>query len=915
MKKFIKYSAISLVASSVLVGCGSSSSSSNDEILPPAAVVISGNAADGYLVGSTICLDLSEDGTCQSDEPTTETGVTGENGTFSLVITDVHKDHTNFNTASLIVYGGEDLDNPGIPFDGKLTAPNAKGEDVNITPVTTMIESMMGDNVTQSEAEEKVKTALGLGDVDNIYADPVEQSENGDHTLYNKSVMIHTVVKELAKAKDGTESGDALDLDTMKTIYAELGRLIADEEALNFEEVTTKLISEDEEITISGNVVNFSMFEESTAVKPALVRATVSMTKEAAQAIINDGVELAHAKELIIMAYGYMTSDALATNVERVLEAAGATDEIWLSPELEIAALKADETTKALALKLEIKFASFQETIEEANDVLFSDILNVDLPFSWYEFRSNFYDDKYKYEKVTLGTNSKVTFEEKYYDGSIWQLDTYDSDSFTLLNGQWADFSDGEPITKNIDGTFSAYDGKLTIFSKSDVGDKTIEIDDLVVNMPSGAEEYSMKFEVTEDRYELFHKADYWNQETSSKVEAISFKDVIENQCGYNSFMGNNDGGFAFAGIIDTDNEWSYNCDGTATSGKLFEVKYVANNSPEIVSTDAGTWKIDTIDGQKILIVTPTDTMAYSYDNLLEYTIFAPVTDENNNTALYRGSMEPKGEFEMFKGYNETAVTAIKNAYEQKINGIELGGDMYGESWTVVTKDERYSRFLITPDEATELVKFEVGKIDGQDSRGEVKADLINDSIDVKLGVKITDADPYAKVQLIAQSKNVSTTSQLSGLNSTNDLMIHAGVSLYFKAVGAWVSIEDNNGNEYNFNVPSLLDFDTNIDTIMNKKVIMNVRLVEDDSSINSKIEFSVKDTDGTLIGSMQTFDLAANGISLGNTIQYTKVRTRIDDRYGDDNYHEIIASNISATVFGFTSDGTTPVNTNITND
>ena len=112
--------------------------------------------------------------------------------------------------------------------------------------------------------------------------------------------------------------------------------------------------------------------------------------------------------------------------------------------------------------------------------------------------------------------------------------------------------------------------------------------------------------------------------------------------------MGNNDGGFAFAGTQDTDNEWSYNCDGNATSGKLFEVKYVANNSPEIVSTDAGTWKIDTIDGQKILIVTPPDTMAYSYDNLLEYTIFAPVTDENNNTALYRGSMEPKGEVETF---------------------------------------------------------------------------------------------------------------------------------------------------------------------------------------------------------------------------------------------------------------------------
>ena len=904
MKKFIKYSAISLIASSVLVGCGSSSTADSP-------TVISGNAVDGYLAGSTICLDLSGDGTCQTDEPTTETGVTGEDGSFSLVITDAHKADGNFTTAPLIVYGGEDLDNPGIPFDGPLTAPNATGGEVYITPVTTMIEAMMGGTVTQEEAEANVKIALGLGDVDNIYGDPVAQSENGDNTLYNKSVMIHTVVKELAKAKDGAESGEALDLDTMKNLYIELGELIKNAETPDFKTVTEELILKDGNITIIGDVVNFSMFEEPAAVKPALVRATVGMTAVDAKAIIDAGVQNAHAKELIVIAYGYMTSDALATNVQRVLEAAGATDEKWLSPEDEIVALKADETTNALALKLEIKFASFQETMDETKDLLSSDILNVDLPFSWYEIYSH--DNNIEYEKITLGSDSKVTFEESEFKDGSWVLDDED-DSYALINGSWVSATSGETFVKNDDGTFTADDGNLTVLSKSDIGNKTIEVENLVVNMPSGAEQYSMKFEPTEDRYELFHKANYWNQDTYSEVEATSFKDVIENQCGYNSFMGNYDGGLAFAGTQDTDNEWSYNCDGNATSGKLFEVKYVANNSPEIVSTDAGTWKIDTIDGQKILKVTPTDPIAYSYDNFLEYTIFAPVTDENNNTALYRGSMEPKGEVETFKGYNETALTAIKNAYEQKINGIELGGDMYGESWTVVTKDERYSRFLITPDEEKQLVKFEVGKIDGQDSRGEVKTDLLNDSVEVKLGVKITDADPYAKVQLIAQSKSVSTTSQLSGLNTTNDLMIHAGVSLYFKAIGAWVSIEDNNGNEHNFNVPSLLDFNTTIDSIMNKKVIMNVKLVE----ANSKIEFSVNDTNGTLIGSMQTFDLATNGITLGNTIQYTKVRTRIDDRDKDglaDNYHDIIASNISATVFGFTSDGTTPVNTNITND
>ena len=79
---------LSVAVSAVLTGCGSETKSDinlDDENIDKIvkATTISGKAIDGYLQYSTVCLDISQDGYCQSTEPMT---TTLKDGSFTLDI-------------------------------------------------------------------------------------------------------------------------------------------------------------------------------------------------------------------------------------------------------------------------------------------------------------------------------------------------------------------------------------------------------------------------------------------------------------------------------------------------------------------------------------------------------------------------------------------------------------------------------------------------------------------------------------------------------------------------------------------------------------------------------------------------------------------------------------------------------------
>ena len=186
MKNKFKYGTLGLVVSAFLFGCGGGGSSSTPP--PPGddtQTVISGSAVDGYLKSSTVVLDLDGDGYLTAGEPVT---ATDENGSYTLPITQTHRDNAGYKTAQLIIYDGKDSDT-GNRYLGKLKSPNDGTANINITPMTTqlaaVVKSSINSNFTEEEikakiveAKIKVKKALKIPDNIDIGADPIKLAKN-----------------------------------------------------------------------------------------------------------------------------------------------------------------------------------------------------------------------------------------------------------------------------------------------------------------------------------------------------------------------------------------------------------------------------------------------------------------------------------------------------------------------------------------------------------------------------------------------------------------------------------------------------------------------------------------------------------------------------------------------------------------
>ena len=144
----------------------------------------SGVAADGYLKGAKVCLDINNNGKCDNSEPTT---TTDENGNFSLDY------NSSVSDATLLVMGGEDIERK-IPFNYTLKAPlDAK----NITPFTTLIYADMQKNkATYSQAIDRVADILGISTND-VVGDPTKSNK-----LKKLALKLQIGAEFIAKIKD-----------------------------------------------------------------------------------------------------------------------------------------------------------------------------------------------------------------------------------------------------------------------------------------------------------------------------------------------------------------------------------------------------------------------------------------------------------------------------------------------------------------------------------------------------------------------------------------------------------------------------------------------------------------------------------------------------------------------------------------
>ena len=260
------------------MGGGSSSPSTNLD------TTVTGKAVDGYLRYSTVCLDLSNDGYCQTNEPST---FTEEDGGFELTVTPDHKAHENYSTAQLIVYGGQDSDT-GTDFIGKLKAPN-DGTTVNVTPLTTLVAEIVADTtggaVTVEEAKAKVAQVFGI-DAKNVSADPVALAAT-DSSVLNAALQIQKAVESMVSNSTATTTTEKQDM--------------------------TKELIKNIASGMKENTTNDVGLTQIITTKAGKIKATASITDDAK---ITDATKVAEViKEVVV---GNITTENISTIVAKV---------------------------------------------------------------------------------------------------------------------------------------------------------------------------------------------------------------------------------------------------------------------------------------------------------------------------------------------------------------------------------------------------------------------------------------------------------------------------------------------------------------------------------------------------------------------------------------------------------------------
>ncbi|MDH4478726.1 MAG: hypothetical protein QE283_02495 [Rhodoferax sp.] len=137
----------------------------------PSSVASPGAAFDDYIVGADVWQDLDGDGVMDDNEPQTTTDAFGKY-TLNLVAG---------SSAFIIVRGGHMGSADGPAFTGTLKAP--AGSSV-VSPLTTLVASLMADGKTLAEAKAAMMQILGITDpdFDLLAFDPFDP-DNADNDL------------------------------------------------------------------------------------------------------------------------------------------------------------------------------------------------------------------------------------------------------------------------------------------------------------------------------------------------------------------------------------------------------------------------------------------------------------------------------------------------------------------------------------------------------------------------------------------------------------------------------------------------------------------------------------------------------------------------------------------------------------
>ena len=169
-----------LTAAFILSACGGGGSSGTTSTVTPPN--LTGKAIDGYLAGATVCLDLNNNNVCDAGELS---ATTDANGSYGL---NYAGDPSGKKLLVVVTPATKDNSRPGYTFPASFTlsaiADGSSGQ--NVTPLTTMVLSLIDSGQTRSAAEKAVASVVGSS-VD-LKSDYIANGDSSTATFASKVV-------------------------------------------------------------------------------------------------------------------------------------------------------------------------------------------------------------------------------------------------------------------------------------------------------------------------------------------------------------------------------------------------------------------------------------------------------------------------------------------------------------------------------------------------------------------------------------------------------------------------------------------------------------------------------------------------------------------------------------------------------
>ena len=206
-----------------LAGCGGGGggdSAPPPVVNPPApqptTTTLSGVVVDGYVSGATVYLDLNNNNSQDTGEPSATTGAGGQ---FTLSTTATV---AQINGQRLRMTGGTDL-STGQAFTHSMSAvvEDAASKPFSaVTPLSSVIDGMVASGATLAQAREALVRVIGLSSASVLDKDPLTQAA-AEKTLLQKMVAMQKALEVMAMAE--RTAGETGSVAAMSRVSAAVG--------------------------------------------------------------------------------------------------------------------------------------------------------------------------------------------------------------------------------------------------------------------------------------------------------------------------------------------------------------------------------------------------------------------------------------------------------------------------------------------------------------------------------------------------------------------------------------------------------------------------------------------------------------------------------------------------------------------